>query len=74
MSYGPPPAGYAPRQDTAPFPVLTTNFRAGDVRLRFFSTLTRFGAASEVAVEEVCIECMHPVDETTRAYCERAAS
>lgn len=74
LGYGPPPAGYAPQHASAAFPVLTTTFRIGDLRLRFFSTLTRFGTASEVAVEEACIECMHPVDEATRAYCERAAS
>ena len=73
LSYGPPPADYAPQHAAAAFPVITTTFRAGDLRLRFFSTLTRFGTASEVAVEEVCIECMHPVDEATRAYCERQA-
>lgn len=73
LGFGPPPIGYAPQQAAAAFPVITTIFRAGDLRLRFFSTLTRFGTASEVAVEEVCIECMHPADEATRAYCEQAA-
>jgi transcriptional regulator with XRE-family HTH domain len=68
----PSPPDTAPRRPGA-FPVLTTVFRQGDLRLRFFSTLTRFGTASEVAVEEAVIECMHPADDATRAYCQRLA-
>lgn len=54
--------------DPGPAPVLTTVFRNGPLRLSFFSTLTRFAGASELILEEVTIECMHPADETTRAY------
>lgn len=72
LAYGPPPREPV-RRAAAAFPVVTTVLRAGATRLRFFSTLTRFGTAAEVAVEEVCIECMHPVDEVTRTWCERLA-
>jgi hypothetical protein len=44
-------------------------FRAGDRRLRFFSTLTRFMAAADVGLEEVGVECLHPVDDETRCFC-----
>jgi transcriptional regulator with XRE-family HTH domain len=50
-------------------PVMVAIFRAGDRKLRFFSTLTRFMAAADVDLEEVGVECLHPVDEETRCFC-----
>jgi transcriptional regulator with XRE-family HTH domain len=60
-----------PTQHAAPpcSPVMVAIFRAGDRRLRFFSTLTRFMAAADVGLEEVGVECLHPVDDETRCFC-----
>ena len=52
-----------------PLPVLVTTFRAGERRLSFFSTLTRFASPSDMALEETSVECMHPADDETRRYC-----
>lgn len=52
-----------------PLPVMTTVFRAGERRLTFFSTVTRFEGASDATVEDLRIETMHPVDAETRAFC-----
>lgn len=50
-------------------PILTTNFRRGDVELRFFSTLTTFGTPRNVALEELRIESSFPADGATEAAC-----
>ncbi len=55
-----------------PLPVLVTTFRKDDLRLNFFSTLTRFVATTDIAVEETRIECMHPADDATRDFCSSA--
>ena len=52
-----------------PLPVLVTAFRKDDLRLSFFSTLTRFVSTTDIAVEETRIECMYPADEATRSFC-----
>jgi len=55
----------------APLPMLMTIFRAGDRNLSFFSTITMFGTARDVTIEELRIECMFPVDEATAEFCKR---
>lgn len=50
-------------------PLLTTNFRKGDVELRFFSTITTFGTPQDVTLEELRIECSFPADEATATTC-----
>ena len=53
----------------APLPVVTTSFISRGERLNFFSTLTTFVGAFDVVADELRIESMHPVDESTRAFC-----
>jgi len=53
----------------APLPMLTTIFRSANRELRFFSTITLFGTARDVTIEELRIECMFPVDEETAQVC-----
>jgi transcriptional regulator with XRE-family HTH domain len=55
-------------------PVLTVEFRRGDRRLRFFSTITTFGTARDVTVEELRIECAFPADEATAEVCRSLES
>jgi hypothetical protein len=53
--------------DGAPPPFLTINYRWKNSTLRLFSTVTTFGTAQDVALQELRIECFFPADETTRA-------
>jgi transcriptional regulator with XRE-family HTH domain len=55
----------------APLPMITTIFRAGDRKLSFLSTITMFGTARDVTIEELRIECMFPVDEATATHCKQ---
>jgi hypothetical protein len=57
-----------------PSPLLTTVFRKGDVELRFFSTITTFGAPHDVTLEELRIECSFPADEATAIACRELFS
>ena len=56
-----------PGQETRP--LLTCNFRKGDLELRLFSTFTTFGTPWDVTVDELRIECMFPADEATAELC-----
>jgi hypothetical protein len=46
---------------------LTINYRWNNSTLRLFSTVTTFGTAQDVALQELRIESFFPADETTRA-------
>lgn len=59
--------------DAAPPPVLTVVFRKGDMELRFFSTIARFGTPRDVTVDELRIECVFPGDEATAELCRALA-
>jgi transcriptional regulator with XRE-family HTH domain len=49
---------------------LPVRIRHRDVELWFISTITTFGAAFDVALEDVAIETYLPADETTTRYCQ----
>jgi transcriptional regulator with XRE-family HTH domain len=51
--------------DAAP-PFSTINYRWKECTLRLFSTLTTFGTALDVSLQELCIETFFPADEATR--------
>jgi hypothetical protein len=53
--------------DEAPPPFLTINYRWKNTTLRLFSALTTFGAALDIALQELRIESFFPADEATRA-------
>ena len=53
--------------DDSPPPFLTINYRWNNSTLRLFSTLTTFGTAQDVALQEMRIESFFPADEATRA-------
>jgi len=57
----------------APLPVITTVFKGPRHPLGFFSTLTSFATSWDVTTQETRIECMHPLDEPTRRYCQTLA-
>jgi transcriptional regulator with XRE-family HTH domain len=50
----------------APPPFLTINYRWKKCTLRLFSTLTTFGTAMDIALQELRIESFFPADEATR--------
>jgi transcriptional regulator with XRE-family HTH domain len=55
-----------PDVDAVPPPLLTLDYRCGRERLRFFGTVTTFGTAQDVALQEIRIESFFPADEATR--------
>jgi transcriptional regulator with XRE-family HTH domain len=74
LSYPGVPKRWA-RRDTAvaPSPLLTVHLRKGDQSLRFFSTIARFGTPHDVTLDELCIECTFPADDTTADICRQCA-
>jgi len=50
----------------SPPPFLTINYRWKEYTLRLFSTLTSFGTALDIALQELRIESFFPADEATR--------
>lgn len=74
LRYPDTPASWRRREVGAtPLPVITTVFAGPHGPLGFFSTLTTFGTSWDVTAEETRIECMHPLDERTRAHCRALA-
>jgi transcriptional regulator with XRE-family HTH domain len=53
--------------DDSPPPFLTINYRWKTSTLRMLSTLTSFGTAQDIALQETHIEIFFPADEFTRA-------
>jgi transcriptional regulator with XRE-family HTH domain len=52
---------------SAPPPFLTINYKWNNSTLRFFATVTTFGTAQDVGLQEMRIETFFPADEATRA-------
>ncbi|MGC2794257.1 MAG: hypothetical protein WA899_19715, partial [Candidatus Sulfotelmatobacter sp.] len=50
-----------------PAPFLTINYRWKNSTFRFFSALTTFGTALDIALQELRIESFFPADEAARA-------
>lgn len=48
-------------------------YRFGDMRLSFFSTISQFGSAEDIALSELRIELMFPADVSTRQALEAMA-
>ena len=70
LSYPGVPEGWRRRQPgQTTLPLLTCNFKRGDLELRFFSTFTTFGTPWDVTVDELRIECMFPADDKTAELC-----
>jgi transcriptional regulator with XRE-family HTH domain len=54
-----------PDLDTAPSLVLPVELRAGEMSVRFFTTLTTLGAPQDVTLQELRIESFHAADAAT---------
>ncbi|HJU40745.1 MAG TPA: transcriptional regulator, partial [Tahibacter sp.] len=74
LAYPGVPARWRQRElDHAPKPLITTVLRRDDDEFHFFSTITKFGTARDVTIDELHIECCFPVDEATVRLCRRLA-
>lgn len=51
-------------------PTLSLEFQAGDVSLRFLTTITEFNAPQNVTLQELRIESFFPLDDPTRELCQ----
>lgn len=54
-------------------PMLTLEFRAGDMAMKFLTTMTEFNAPQNVTLEELRIESYFPLDDETRSLCQQLA-
>jgi transcriptional regulator with XRE-family HTH domain len=68
-----PAAGPAFLPEASAPPVVPTEFRLGDRRLRLLTTLTWFGSPQDVTLQELCIESSFPADDETDAYLRETA-
>ena len=53
--------------DITPAPFLAVEMRKGDLRIRFFSTLTSLGVPYDITLHELRVECFFPADAVTEA-------
>ena len=53
--------------DAAPEPFVTMDMEVGGARIRLFSTITTFGTAQDITLQELKIETFHPADEQSEA-------
>jgi transcriptional regulator with XRE-family HTH domain len=56
---------YASKQLNQDALILTTHFKRDDLEWRFFSTIATLGTPYDITLQELRIECLFPVDETT---------
>lgn len=69
-SPGVPDDWRSPRPGPPDEPMLGVEFRAGDIGLRFLTTVTEFNAPQNVTLDELRIESYFPLDDETRDLCE----
>ncbi len=53
--------------DITPAPFLAVEMRKGDLRIKFFSTLTSLGVPYDITLHELRVECFFPADAATDA-------
>jgi hypothetical protein len=58
---------------SSPAPLLTAIYTRDGRELRFFSTLSTFGAPYDVTLEELRIESTFPADSATDDFCRELA-
>ena len=68
LTMDPPVDWQQPPVNQVEGPMVTSRLRVGDKRLQVFSTLTQFGSALDVGMEELVIESYFPADETTKNF------
>ena len=68
LAMDPPEDWQSPDDFADDGPVLTVDYKLGDLTLKLFTTLTQFGTALDTGVEEILIESYFPADDTTRLF------
>ncbi|MBN8611683.1 MAG: helix-turn-helix transcriptional regulator [Deltaproteobacteria bacterium] len=68
-----PPAWRHPDFATRDEPALTVRLAREDTRAAFLLAVTTFSTPRQVSVDELRIESLFPLDDATRALCERLA-
>jgi transcriptional regulator with XRE-family HTH domain len=68
LSMDPPKNWMQPDHPQDDGPMLTLDFKMGDLTLSTFTTLSQFGTALDIGMEELLIESYFPADETTRRF------
>ncbi|MFI6870315.1 helix-turn-helix domain-containing protein [Nocardia sp. NPDC050406] len=71
-SYSEPPDARTPEPDP-PAILLPIRLTHADVELALFSTITTFGTAFDLTLDEIAVEAYFPADETTAAHLRRIA-
>ena len=68
LKMNPPENWHSPDDNADDGPMLTVDYKLGDLTLKLFTTLTQFGTALDTGVEEILIESYFPADEHTRRF------
>lgn len=68
LAMSPPENWQQPDESKMEGPMLTVDFKLGDRILRTFSTLSQFGTALDVGMEELMIESYFPADAASREF------
>jgi transcriptional regulator with XRE-family HTH domain len=55
-------------------PLMTVTLRKGDLRIKYFSTLSTFGTPQDLTLQELRIKCFFPADEETSVHFHRWAA
>lgn len=71
MELSPPPNWQQLEESNADGPMLTVDFVLGDLRLSMFTTLSQFGSALDIGMEELMIESYFPADDDSRSFFEQ---
>ncbi len=68
INMNPPSAWQQPEDLSEEGPMLTVDFKFGDLTLSTFTTLSQFGSALDIGMEELLIESYFPADDQTKAF------
>lgn len=75
LSYpGVPPRWRKLDLDASTAPFLAIDFRKGELRLQFFSTLTNLGTPHDITLQELRVEAFFPADAASEATARRLAA
>jgi transcriptional regulator with XRE-family HTH domain len=61
-------------RETVELPMVPVELLVGGTTLKLFNTITTFGTPQDVGLQELRIEMSYPMDPTTQAFLETAAS
>lgn len=66
IEMSPPKSWQQPGQHADDGPMLTVDFKMGDMAISTFTTVSQFGSALDIGMEELLIESYFPADEQSR--------